>query len=264
MRSIWKGSISFGLVNIPVQMYSASKEKEFSFVMLHKKDLSQIKYARICKLEDKEVPWSEIVKGYEVAKGDFVVLEDSDFEKADIKKSKTIEIIQFIGEDEIDSIYFVKPYFLEPDKNAGKTYSLLRDALKKSKKVGLAKYVIKNREHLAILKVFEDMLVLNEVRFQNELVIPQDLKIPPSSKQIVKEMDIAMQLVDQLTMPFDPTKYKDTYSDELRKIIKQKAKGKPIHPKSEAPSSTKVQDIMSLLKASLEKPKKTKSKSKTA
>lgn len=266
MRSIWKGAISFGLVNIPISMYTASHEKEISFVLLHKKDLSEIRYARMCKAEDKEVPWNEIVKGYEYDKGNYVVMEDSDFEKADVKKTKTIEIINFIEEEEVDSIYYVKPYFLEPQKNADKAYGLLREALKKSKKVGLAKYVLRNREHLAVIKVYEDVLILNELRYSNELVQPKDLQIPEVGKANSKEVEMAIKLIDQLTVPFKPVAYKDTYTEELKQIIKQKAKGKPIHPKSEKPPSTKIHDIMSLLQASLDTKKKPvkKSSKKTA
>jgi len=256
MRAIWKGALSFGLVNIPIQMYTASKEKEISFVLLHKKDLSEIRYARMCKLENKEVPWEEIVKGYEYEKGNFVVFEDEDFEKANLKKTKTIEIINFLREDEVDSVYYVKPYFLEPDKNADKAYALLREALKKSKKVGLAKYILRNREHLGVIKIHENMIILNELRYQNELVRPQDLKLPSTGKSVGKEIDIAIQLIDQLTVPFEPTEFKDTYAEQLKKIIKQKAKGRPIHPKTEEPQYTKVHDIMSLLQASLENKKK--------
>src|ERR1043165_609616 len=129
MRSIWKGALSFGLVNIPVHMYTASREKEISFVLLHKKDLSEIRYARICKTEDKEVPWNEIVKAYEYEKGDYVVLDDKDFEKANLKKTKTIEIVNFVSEDEVDPVYYVKPYFLEPDKNSENPYGLLRNEI---------------------------------------------------------------------------------------------------------------------------------------
>lgn len=265
MRSIWKGSLSFGLVNIPIRMYVASHEKEISFVMLHKKDLSEIRYARICKTEDKEVPWNEIVKGFEYEKGDYVVMDESDFEKADVKKTKTVEIINFIKEDEIDSIYYVKPYFLEPDKNADKAYALLREALIKSKKVGLAKYVLRNREHLAVVKVYEDVLILNELRYFQELVQPKDLEIPPVEKTSPREVDMAMKLIDQLTVPFKPAAYKDTYTAEIKKIIKQKAKGRPIHPKTEKAPKTKIHDIMSLLQASLDTKKKpAKKSSKTA
>lgn len=262
MRAIWKGAISFGLVNIPVSMYVASHEKEISFVLLHKKDLSQIRYARICKAEDKEVPWNEIVKGYEYEKGDYVVLQDEDFEKANLKKTKTIEIINFIDQDEVDSVYYAKPYFLEPDKNSANAYSLLREALKKSKKVGLAKYVLRNREHLAVVKIHQDIIIINELRYQNELVRPQDLKIPEANKFKKKEVDIAIQLIEQLTVPFEPQEFKDTYTEEIKQIIKEKSKGRPIHPKTEAPKSTKVHDIMSLLQASLEGKKKPKKKSR--
>lgn len=263
MRAIWKGAISFGLVNIPVNMYTASHDKEISFVLLHKKDHSEIRYARICKAEGKEVPWNEIVKGYEIDKGDFVILQDEDFEKANPQKTKTIEIINFINEDEIDTIYYVKPYFLEPGKNAEKAYSLLREALKKSKKVGLAKFVLRNREHLAVIKIHDNMIILNELRYQNELVQAQDLKLPSVSKSNGKEVDFAMQLIDMLTIPFKPQAYKDTFTEEIKQIIKQKSKGRPIHVKTEEPQMTgKVHDIMSLLKASLENKKKSPKKSR--
>lgn len=260
MRSIWKGALSFGLVNIPVHLYTASQEKEISFTLLHKKDNSPIRYARICKEEGKEVPWAEIVKAYEFEKGDFVVLKDEDFEKANLEKSKSIDIFAFANEDEIDAIYYVKPYYLEPDKNADKAYGLLREALSKSKKVGLAKFVLRNREHLAVIKVHENMIILNELRFQNELLNAQDLKLPAVNKATSKELDIAVQLIDHLTVPFKPKEYHDTYTDEIKKMIKQKAKGRPIHPKELEKPVTKVHDIMSLLKASLEEKKKPQKK----
>jgi DNA end-binding protein Ku len=256
MRSIWKGALSFGLVNIPVHLYTGSHEKEISFVLLHKKDHSEIRYARICKTEEKEVPWSEIVKAYEYEKGDYVIMEDEDFEKANLKKTKSIEIIQFIHEDEIDSIYYVKPYYLEPDKNADKAYGLLRDALKKSKKVGLAKFVLRNREHLGVLKIHENMLVLNELRYETELLRTADLNLPEIGTSNKKEMDMAVQLIEQLTSPFEPQAYKDTYTEEIKEIIEQKSKGRLVHAKSEKPKYTKVHDIMSLLKASLDNQKK--------
>lgn len=223
MRAIWKGSLSFGLVNIPVHLYVASHEKELSFVLLHNKDHSRIRYAKICVKEDKEVPWDEIVKGYEYEKGDYVVLQDEDFEKANLKKTKTIELMNFIDESEIDTFYYVKPYFLEPDKNAVKAYNLLHDALKITQKVGLAKFVLHNREHLAVVKVHENMLVLNELRYQNEIVNPKELTIPASEKTKTqkKELDMAILLIDQLTIPFEPKAYKDTYIEELKQIIKK-------------------------------------------
>lgn len=250
---MWKGSLSFGLVNIPVHMYTGSKEKELSFTLLHKKDHSQIHYARVCKAEGKEVPWNEIVKGFEFEKGEYVIVTDEDFEKANLKKSKTIEIINFVDEDEVDPIYYVKPYYLEPDKNAEKAYSLLREALRKSKKVGLAKFVLRNKEHIALIKPHENMLILNELRYQTELLQSNDLNLPSEKEKTnPKELEIAIKLIDHLTVPFKPEQYKDSYVQEMKKIIQQKAKGRPIHPKTEAPRSSKVSDIMSLLQASLE------------
>lgn len=263
MRAIWKGSLSFGLVNIPVHLYSATREKEFSFTLLHKKDHSEIRYARICKTEEKEVPWNEIVKGYELEKGDYIIFDEKDFEQINLKKTKTIEILNFIHQEEIDSVYFVKPYFLEPEKNAANAYQLLRDALKKSNKVGLAKYVLHNREHLAVLKVHDDILILNEMRFQTELIDTKEIHIPEKEKFKGKELEIAIQLIDQLTTSFNPKIYKDTYIQELKDMIKKKAKGKPIQPKKGEPEKiTKVHDIMSLLKASLENQKGTKKKTR--
>ncbi len=265
MRALWKGSISFGLVNIPVKMYVASHEREFKFVMLHKKDLSQIRYARICKNEDKEVPWEEIVKGYEYEPGEFVVLNDEDFKKANLTKSKSIEIIDFVKEDEIDTVFYSKPYFLEPEKNADKAYVLLREALKKSKKVGIAKFVIHNREHVAVIKPYENAIILNELRYQDEVVQPDELNLPAREKISPKELEVALKLIDHLTTSFNAKKYKDTYADEIKEIIKQKAKGRKIHPKGQEIKPSKVQDIMTLLKASLEEqPKKRKTKRKSA
>jgi DNA end-binding protein Ku len=238
-------------------MYTATQEKEISFVMLHKKDLSEIRYARICKAEEKEIPWNEIVKGYEYEKGNYVVMTDEDFEKVNLKKTKTIEIMHFIEENEIDTAYYVKPYFLEPDKNAEEAYSLLREALKKSKKVGLAKYVLRNREHIAVIKIHENMIVLNELRYQNELLRVEDLKIPPKGKFNAKQVDVAIQLINQLTVSFVPQEYKDTFTEEVKKLIKSKSKGRPVHVKMQEPKPSKVHDIMSLLQASLETPKKT-------
>lgn len=233
-------------------MYTAAREKELSFVLLHKKDLSAIRFARVCKTEEKEVPWSEIVKGYERDDGEYVVMKDEDFENANLKKNKTVEILNFIHEDEIDPLYYVKPYFLEPDKNADMPYSLLREALRSSKKVGLAKFVFKNKEHLAVIKTYENLIVLIQLRYQSELLQPTDLNLPkPLGKSENRELEIALKLIDQLTVPFAPEEYKDTYIEELKKIIKQKSKGQLVHPKSKEPA-TKVHDIMSLLKASLE------------
>ena len=187
-----------------------------------------------------------------------MILQDVDFEKANLKKTKTIEIVHFIKEDEVDSIYYVKPYYLEPAKNAEKAYGLLREALKKSKKVGLAKYVLKDREHLAVVKVHENMIILNQLRYQTEVLRAQDLMIPSIGKINSKEMNIAIALIDHLTTSFKPKEYKDTFTEEIKQVIKQKSKGRPIHPKTQEPKISKVHDIMTLLQNSLEKEKRSK------
>lgn len=257
---MWTGSISFGLVNIPVKMYVASHEREFKFVMLHKKDMSEIRYAKMCKVEDKEVPWDEIVKGYEYHPGEYVIITDEDFKQINLEKSKTIEILHFIQEDEIDTIYYAKPYFLEPDKHAGNAYALLLEALRKSKKVGIAKFVLHNREHLAVIKPYENVIILNELRYSDELVKSKDLELPKKDKTTPQELSIALKLIDHLTTSFKPQDYSDTYTDEVKEMIERKAKGKKVHPKGEEAKPSKVHDIMSLLKASLEEeaPKKIK------
>ena len=164
MRSIWKGALSFGMIHIPVRLYSASKSRELKFKLLHKKDLSEIRYARICKADGKEIPWEEIVKGYEYQKGDYVVLTEEDFEKADIKKTRTIEILDFTDENEIDTLYYSSPYYLEPEKGAGKAYALLREALKRSKKVAVGRFVFRHHEHLGVVRPHGDLLVLHQLR----------------------------------------------------------------------------------------------------
>jgi len=258
MRSLWKGFISFGLVNIPVKVVTASQDRELKFVMLHKKDLSEIRYSRICKVEEKEVPWSEIVKGYEYSPGQYVVLDEEDFKKVNLEKSKSIEILHFINEEEIDSVFYSKPYFLEPDKNASNAYQLLLEALRKSKKVGIAKFVLHNREHLAVIKPYKDIIVLNELRYNGEIVHTKDLEMPKKKKTSSDELNIAMKLIDHLTKKFKPEEYVDTYVKEVKDMINKKAKGKKIQPKGHEIKPSKVHDIMSLLKASLEEKTPTK------
>jgi DNA end-binding protein Ku len=263
MRSIWKGAISFGLVNIPVRLYKASRERELKFKLLHKKDLSEIRYARICKADGKEVPWDDIVKGYEWQDGDYVVLADEDFEKANLKKTRSIDIVDFTDEDQIDTIYYETPYYLEPEKGAVKAYVLLREALKRSKKVAVGNYVFRQHEHLGVIKPRGDLLLLNQLRYDVELIDPKDLNIPKKETLSKNEVDIALELIDKLTKPFHPSEYTDTYTDEIKAVIKQKAKGKRVKIKTESTSkSPKVHDIMALLKQSLQehqkKPKRRK------
>lgn len=257
MRSIWKGAISFGLIHIPVRLYSASRSRELKFKLLHGKDLSPIRYARICKADGKEVPWEEIVKGYEYEKGDFVVLTEEDFQKANLKKTKTIEILDFTEESNIDPIYYAKPYYLEPEKGAGKAYLLLREALLRSKKVAVGRFVFQHHEHLGVIKAHGSLLILYQLRYESEILSPKGLEIPKKEKLPAKEIDIALQLIEELTLGFDPKRYSDTYADEIKAIIKKKAKGEKITLKPEK-MEKETEDIISLLKESLEKHKKKK------
>lgn len=253
MRAIWTGSLSFGLVNIPIRLYSASESREgLDLTMLHKEDLSPIRYARICRVDGKELPWDEIVKGYEYQKGDYVVLTDEDFKKAAPEKTQTIDIIEFVDEKEIDIRFFEKPYYLEPDKRADKPYALLREALTKSGKIGIAKFVMRNRERLAALKPVGKVLVLDQMRFQGELRQPSGLNLPAATKADSKEIDMALALIDQLTATFVPEDFHDTYTEELEEIIEAKARGKEIVTPKVAPQKTEVKDLMAMLKASLE------------
>lgn len=261
MRSLWKGSISFGLINIPVSLYTATQEKELKFTLLHKKDLSQIRYARMCKKEEKEVPYEDIVKAYE-ENGQYIVISDEDFEKAAPEKTRTIEILTFIDENEIDSIYFERPYYLKAEKQGVKAYTLLLQALKKSGKVAIAKYVFKNHEHIGAIIPYEDVLVLDQMRFHDQIIEASKVE-SPSAKVEHREIEMAIALIEQLTGKFKPESYHDTYVKELEQIIKKKGKGVKITPKGKEPKPSKVYDIMTLLKASIEqksKPSKTKEK----
>lgn len=259
MRPIWSGSISFGLVNIPIRLYPGTKEHTINLDMLHKKDLSPIRYAKICKLEEKEVPYEEIVKGYEFQKGEYVLFSDEDFQKVYPKKSKTIEIKCFSNSSEIDTIYYDKPYILEPDKGASKAYTLLREALKHSKKVAVCLFVLRNREHLAVLKPYDRGIVLQELRFHDEIRNMGELELPVAGKAVTKELDMAIKLIDQLSEPFKADSFKDTYTEEFQEVINDKLRGKKLEPKaSQEPKTTGMQDLMAKLKGSLEKYKPSK------
>lgn len=253
MRPIWSGALSFGLINIPIKVYSGSQEHGLEFDMLHKKDLSPIRYAKICKTEEKEIPYEEVVKGYEFRKGEYIVIDDDDFKRANAKKTKSIEIQNFTFIEQIDPVFFDKPYFLEPEKNANKAYSILREALKKSKKVAIVNYVLRNKEHIGVISASGDLLVLHQLRYLTELRSPESLDIPVDVKTSSKEVDMALQLIDQLTEPFQPNRYKDTYTEELLAVIEAKLKNKKIPTKGKAPKYTPASDLMYLLKESLHK-----------
>ncbi|MEX6688244.1 Ku protein [Danxiaibacter flavus] len=254
MKSIWTGSIGFGLVNIPVKMYSAVEESTLDLDMLDKKDYANIKFKRVNENTGKEVPWANIVKGYLVNEK-YVVLDESDFEKASPEKTKHIEIMQFVNESEIDSIYFEVPYYLEPEKTGARAYALLREALAKTGKAGVGMFVMRNREHVCLIKASGDVIVLNRIRFAQEIRDTSSLNLPGKTSKPA-EVKMAINLIDQLTEAYDPSKYKDDYTDKLLKIIHAKAKGKtlPYKPMKVVHSTSK--DLMEQLKASLSSPAK--------
>jgi DNA end-binding protein Ku len=256
MKAIWKGSISFGLVNIPIKLYSGTQSHRIELDMVRQKDKCQIQYIRVCKKDGKEVPWDEIAKGYRKETGDYVIIDKSDFEKIAPEKTQTIDIFEFIKEEEIPVKYLEKPYIIEPEKSAKKVYALLREALKKSEKVGLCKFVMRTTQHLGILKVEEDAILLIQIRFNDELRDPHEAGMIPTDITISKkELDMAMSLIDQLTDKFEPEKYKDTYKDDLIRMIKEKAKAKDGEKPAPTPRKRKTaaakDDLLDQLKASL-------------
>ena len=252
MRAIWTGAIGFGLVNIPVKLYSATQQSDLNLDMLDKKDHAHIRFKRVNENTGREIAWNNIVKGYKY-QGDYVVLGDKDFEQASPKKSKLIEITDFILEEEVDSVYYETPYFLEPQKSGTKAYALLREALKKSGKAGIGSFVLRSKEHLCILRPYEkNAIVLNRLRFQEEVRDPAELSLP-KEKPKPNEMKMALSLIDQLTGRFDIKKFKDTYTAELLKLIKAKAKGKSVKPSPLKVTHRKADDLMSQLKASIKK-----------
>lgn len=251
MKSIWTGAIGFGLVNIPVKMYSATESSNLDLDMLDKHGHAAIKYQRVNENTGKEVAWENIIKGYKMD-DDYVILDEKDFEAASPKKNKTIEISDFVKEDEISSMYYDTPYYVEPDKSGTRPYKLLLEALKKTKKVGIATFVMRNKESLAVLRPEGAVIVLIKIRFEEEIRESSELSLPSNTTIKPAELKMAISLIDQLTAKFDISKYKDTYNNELMKIIKAKSKGKKIKSPQMKVVHSKAKDLMEQLKASLD------------
>jgi DNA end-binding protein Ku len=254
-RAIWKGSISFGLVNIPIALYPATRREELKFRLLRKGDLSPVNYRRVAEKDGKEVSWDQIVKGYEYEKGKYVVLKDEDFQRVDLEATQTVDIQDFVDQEDIDPMFFYKPYYLEPQKGGDKAYALLRDALKDSKKVGIAKVVIKTRQYLAGVKPENGALVLELMHFADELEGTGKLHVPKKTEVGKREMSMAKSLIDSMSSKWDPEKYRDDYREALMEVIEEKveAGGKEIEEKPQkAPKRTKVIDLVSVLQKSLE------------
>jgi DNA end-binding protein Ku len=253
MRAIWKGAISFGLVNIPIALYSATRSEDLKFRLLRKKDLSPVNYKRVAESDGKEVPWGEIVKGYEYEKGKFVVLKDEDFQRVDIEATQTVDIIRFVELKEVNPIFFHKPYYMEPQKGGDKAYVLLREALRTSGKIAIAKVVIKTRQHLAAVKPQEKGLVLELMHFATELIDVDEFKLPATKQIGKKELQMAEALIDSMSDKWNPEDYVDEYKDALEKVIEEKVEKGDKRPAKAIRKTkpTNVIDLVSVLQQSL-------------
>jgi DNA end-binding protein Ku len=252
-RAIWKGSVSFGLVTIPVELHTAVRDHRPRFRMLHARDKSPVRYERVCQRDGKPVAWDELVKGYEYEKGRFIVLTKEDLKTAALNKDRSIDILDFVKSDEVDDRYFETPYYLTPDRGGQHAYALLREALKQSGRTGIAKIIIRDTQHLAALEVIDNALVLTLLRYADELVDTGPLSFPAGEKVRKAELDMARMLVDNLASDWDPSKYTDEYRDNLMKLIKARMKGeKPRLPAAEGPEQGQVVDLMERLRQSLE------------
>ncbi len=252
MHLLWTGSISFGLITIPVTMYSASKARTLEFNLLRKSDMSPISFKRVSSTTGEEVPYDEIVKGFEYKEGAYVVLDKEDFKRASPEKSERIDIEEFINWDEIDAKYYEKPYYLEPGKGADKAYVLLREALTQEKKMAVARMVFREREDLVVVKPDGDLLLVIQIRYEDELRTPIELKIPKSADVSKKEVTMAIELIDQMKGRFRPSSFHDTYTEKLMKIILDKAHGKKLQPLPKQSQPTEPTDLVAQLRASLE------------
>jgi DNA end-binding protein Ku len=253
-RAIWSGSITFGLVNAPVRIYSAIQEHKLHFNLLHRKDDSPIGYEKICKKEDKPVPDDEIVKAFEYRKGEFVYMEEEDFAAAKVEGIHTIEITDFVPYADIDPIYFAKTYYIGPDQGAEKVYSLLVRAMEGSELAGIAKFVMRDKQHLGCLRVRDGALTLEQLYFADEIRPIGEIK-PKKARVEKRELDMAQALVENFATEWDPSRYKDTYRDELLAVIKAKRKGKDVHEAAEVEEPEEAIDLMEALRQSVERTK---------
>ncbi|MCJ8210640.1 Ku protein [Mucilaginibacter sp. RS28] len=253
MRSIWKGSIGFGLVNIPIKLYSAVQTSSIDLDMLDGRDHARIRFQRVNENTKKEVPYDKIVKGYKMDDGNYVILEDADFEAASPEKTRMIEIESFVQMDEVNPMFYETSYYAEPEQKNSKAYSLLVQALEKSKKAGLARFVLRSAENLCIIHPENGVLVVTRIRFGQDLRSSDELTVPKDSKLSKKELDMGLALINQYSEKFDVSKFKNEYTDELMKIIKAKAKGKRPTIKKLKPVKEPGDDLYDQLMASLKK-----------
>src|SRR6185437_6648230 len=259
-RSIWKGSIAFGLVNIPVELYSAVRDHRPKFRLLHAKDEAPVRYERVCQTEGKPVAWEDLVKGFEYSKGHFVVLTKDDFKTAAVEKTKTIDILDFVDPKEIDERYFETPYYLQAGKGAERAYAVLREAIRASGRIGIAKIILRDAQHLAAVEAIDEALVLTMMRFADELADLGDFTFPRKTDIRPGELKMAGQLIESLNSSWDPAKYTDEYTDNLLRVIKAKMKGKTpkLVAEDTVPKKAEVVDLMERLRASLKNTKGTR------
>jgi DNA end-binding protein Ku len=251
-RALWKGSISFGLVNIPVELHTAVRDHRPRFRMLHADDKSPVKFERVCVRDGQAVAWEELVKGYEYSKGRFVVVTKDDFEAAALEKTRTVDIIDFVEADEIDDRFFETPYYLVPTRGGERAYALLRTAIRESGRIGIAKFILRQAQHLAAVEVIGRAIVLTVMRFADELVDVDSFDLPGDQGQRKSEVEMAKTLIGNLAAGWNPSKYTDEYRDNLMRIIKAKMKGRRVELEAAAePRAAKVVDLMERLRQSL-------------
>ncbi len=253
-RAIWKGAVGFGMVSIPVKLYSATEEKDVAFHMLHRKDHARIKQQRYCPEDEAVIEWTDIVKGYEIAPDQYVVMEPEDFEKVPVDTTHTIEITDFVPLDQIDPIYYQKTYYLEPEKVGGKPFALLREVLKDSKLVALAKVTLRQKEQLCTLRLYENTISLETMFYADEIRGSEGLDIPEAGILSERELAMAKSLVEMLTGEFHPERYTDNYRAALLELIERKAEGEEI--KRPTPVAGKVTDLMEALRQSIDATKR--------
>ncbi|WP_066061503.1 non-homologous end joining protein Ku [Neobacillus soli] len=268
MHTMWKGSISFGLVNIPIKLHTATEDKDIKLRTLHNKCHAPIKYEKVCSVCEEEVKPEDIVKAYEYTKGKFVVLDNDELEKLRKEnEEKAVEIIDFVKMEQIDPIYYERSYYMSPNEGGGKAYSLLRKALLESQKVGLAKIIIRSKEQLAVIRVYENVLVMETIHYPDEVRKAGDVPAVPSEDKVTKrELDTAILLIDQLTTEFEPEKYTDEYRTALLELIESKRNGQETVTSATKEVASNVTDLMAALQASIDrtKPKKAASPRKKA
>ncbi|WML25949.1 Ku protein [Neobacillus sp. OS1-33] len=260
MHTMWKGSISFGLVNIPIKLHTATEDKDIKLRTLHNKCHAPIKYEKICSVCEEEVKPEDIVKAYEYTKGKFVVLDHDELEKLRKEnEEKAVEIIDFVKMEQIDPIYYDRSYYMSPSEGGGKAYSLLRKALLESQKVGLAKIIIRSKEQLAVIRVYENILVMETIHYPDEVRKAGDVPSVPSEDKVTKrELDTAILLIDQLTTEFEPEKYTDDYRTVLLELIESKRNGQETVSAATKEVASNVTDLMAALQASIDRTKSKK------